>query len=271
LILRYHNVTPYDFFIGFSAPLVSLCYHGARGLEAFAEKTALGLAVSEFNRLDLERAAFRRTAVLPLAMNTAALDEPTDSVVTSRFKDGRKNLLFVGRLAPNKKIEDLIRAFCAYQRYVEPESRLLIVGEGRGFENYTRRLHELVSHLRLDEVVFTGAVSQSELNAYYRLADAFLCLSEHEGYGAPLVEAMHFGIPVVAFNAGAVKETLQGGGILLSEKAPEVIAELLGLVMSETPTRAAVLKTQAQALARIRSVDIGEELVLALRAVEESP
>ena len=270
LVLRYHNVTPPDFFLGFNDHLVDLCYHGARGLESFARRTALGLAVSEFNRLDLEHAGFPRTAVLPLAMNHAALDEPADPVVASQFKDGRKNLLFVGRLAPNKKIDHLIRAFCAYQRYLEPESRLLIVGEGRGFENYTRRLHELVSHLRVDEVVFTGAVSQSELNAYYRLADAFLCLSEHEGYGAPLVEAMHFGVPVIAFNAGAVKETLQGGGILLSEKAPEVIAELLGLVTGAGPTRAAVLKTQEQALARIRSVDIGEKLERALRTVEES-
>ncbi len=117
LILRYHNVTPFDFFLGFSGHLVGLCYHGARGLSDFAPRATLGLAVSEFNRHDLERAAFARTAVLPLAMNMTALDEPPDPVVTSLYRDGRKNLLFVGRVAPNKKIEDLIRVFCAYQRY----------------------------------------------------------------------------------------------------------------------------------------------------------
>ena len=269
LILRYHNVTPYEFFLGFSGHLVGLCYHGARGLVDFVPRTSLGLAVSEFNRVDLDRAGFKKTAVLPLAMNMAALDEPPDEVVTSRFKDGRRNLLFVGRVAPNKKIDDLVRVFCAYQRYVEPESRLFIVGEGRGFEKYTRRLDELVSHLRIDEVVFAGAVSQSELNAYYRLADAFLCLSEHEGYGAPLIEAMHFGLPVVAFDAGAVKETLQGGGVLLSEKEPEVVAELLGTLLKDASLRSAVLKTQEQALARIRSVDIGERLAQAVQLVAD--
>lgn len=268
LILRYHNVTPYEFFLGFSDKLVSLCYHGARGLSAFVPRTALGLAVSEFNRLDLERAGFGNTAVLPLAMNLAALDETEDPVVASRFRDGRKNILFVGRVAPNKKIDDLVRTFCAYQRYVEPESRLVIVGDGRGFESYKRRLDELVSHLRIDEVVFTGAVTQSELNAYYRLSDAFLCLSEHEGYGAPLIEAMHFGLPVLAFDGGAVAETLQGGGILVGDKKPEVLAELLGMVMTDAAMLAAVLETQERAMAKITGVDIGRKLDEALRSVE---
>ena len=270
LILRYHNVTPWEFFLGFNGHLVGLTYHGARDLARFAPRCSLGLAVSEFNRRDLVAAAFPLTEVLPLAMNLEALDEPPDPVVMSRFQDGRKNLIFVGRVAPNKKIEDLIRVFCAYQRYVEPESRLFIVGDGRGFEHYGRRLAEMVSHLRIDEVVFTGAVTQGELNAYYRLADVFLGLSEHEGYGAPLIEAMRFDLPVVAFDAGAVRETLQGGGVLLTEKRPEVVAELLGMVVADGALRAAVLETQAAALARIRAVDIGERLDQALRLVEGS-
>ena len=268
LILRYHNVTPYEFFLGFSGHLVGLTYHGARDLARFAPRTALGLAVSEFNRRDLQAASFGPTEVLPLAMNMEALEEPPDRVVMSRFLDGRKNLIFVGRVAPNKKIEDLIRVFCAYQRYVEPESRLFIVGDGRGFEHYTRRLHEMVSHLRIDEVVFAGAVTQGELNAYYRLADVFLGLSEHEGYGAPLIEAMRFDLPVLAFDAGAVRETLQGGGVLLTDKRPEVVAEFLGMVIEDAALRKAVLETQAAALARIRSVDIGERLDHVLRRVE---
>ena len=269
LILRYHNVTPYQFFVGFNEKVAGLCYNGARELGAFAPRATLGVAVSEFNRLDLERAGFPNTAVLPLAMNDRALDEAADPIVTSRYRDNRKNILFVGRVAPNKKIEDLVRVFCAYQRYVEPESRLFIVGDGRGFENYTRRLDELVSHLRVDEVVFAGAVTQAELNAHYRLADAFLCLSEHEGYGAPLIEAMRFGLPVVAYDAGAVKETLQGGGVLLKDKSPEEVAELLGLILSDAATRAAVLKTQERALARISTMDISLRLQETLRSVEE--
>jgi glycosyltransferase involved in cell wall biosynthesis len=270
LVLRYHNVTPYEFFLGFSGHLVGLTYHGARGLSRFAPRTALGLAVSEFNRRDLVASSFTPTDVLPLAMNLAALDEPADPIVTSRFQDGRKNLIFVGRVAPNKKIEDLIRVFCAYQRYVEPDSRLFIVGDHRGFEHYSRRLAEMVSHLRIDEVVFAGAVTQGELNAYYRLSDVFLGLSEHEGYGAPLIEAMRFGLPVIAFDAGAVRETLRGGGILLTAKKPVEVAELLDMAISDPAFRAAVLKTQSTALEKILSVNIGERLEQALKLVAAS-
>lgn len=270
LVLRYHNVTPAHFFVGFRPDLVELCHQGRALLADFASRATVGLAVSEFNRRDLIDASFARTEVLPLAMNTAALDETPDPFVPSRFNDTRRNFLFVGRLAPNKKVEDVIRVFCAYQRYVEPESRLFIVGDGRGFETYTRRLDELVSHLRIDEVVFTGAVTQAELNAYYRLSHAYLSLSEHEGYGAPLVEAMRFGLPVLAFDAGAVRETLQGGGVLLQDKAPEVVAELLDVVLSDEGARRAILATQTRALERIDAVDIGEGLARILKSVEEA-
>ena len=92
-------------------------------------------------------------------------------------------------------IDDLIRSFAFFQKFVKPESRLLLVGDHRGFERYFDRLQELVRELRVDEVVFTGQVDDDELYAYYRLADVFLCLSEHEGFGVPLQEAMLFGVP----------------------------------------------------------------------------
>ena len=260
LILRYHNVTPHHFFEGFSGHHVGLTYHGARRLARFVPRASIGLAVSEFNRADLVAAGFPRTATLPLALDRQSLLEPPDPFVIERFKDARTNLIFVGRLAPNKKIDDLVRVFCAYQRYVEPESRLFLVGDGRGFERYTRRLRELVSHLRVDEVVFTAAVTQAELNAYYRLSSAFLCLSEHEGYGAPLVEAMSLRLPVIAYDAGAVRETLQGGGVLLSEKSPEVVAELLGRVVGDEKVRQAILDTQVRALEKIQTVDLAQSL-----------
>lgn len=263
LIVRYHNVTPARFFVGFRPDLVELCHQGRARLAEFAPR-ALGLAVSEFNREDLVTAGFGRTSVLPLALNGSLPAETPDPVVLSRFSDIRKNLIFVGRLAPNKKIEDVIRVFCAYQRYVEPESRLFIVGDGRGFERYTRRLDELVSHLRIDEVVFTGPATPTELAAYYRLSHAYVSMSEHEGYGAPLVEAMRFGLPVIAFDAGAVRETLQGGGVLVTEKAPDVVSELLGVVLNDAATRAAIIATQTRALEKIDAVDIPARLVATL-------
>jgi L-malate glycosyltransferase len=257
LVVVYHNITPARFFLGFHPHLAGLCHHGRRELAAFAPRADLGLGDSEFNRRELAAAGFRRTAVLPIVLDLPLYDRPPSPVVRKRFDDGRVNVLFVGRIIPNKRIEDLIRSFAAFQRWLQPRSRLLLVGDSRGFERYLGRLRELVDDLGAAEVVFTGQVDDDELYAYYRLADAFLCLSEHEGFCVPLQEAMHFQLPVIAFDAGAVRETLHGGGILLQDKRPELVAELLDRVTHGGPLRRAVLESQARAVASIRGTDFG--------------
>ncbi len=267
LVSIYHNITPAHFFLGFHAHLAGLCYHGRRELEAFAPRTELGLGDSEFNRRELEEAGFRQTAVLPIVLDLARYDRPRSPVVERLYSDARTNLLFVGRIIPNKKIEDLIRVFAAYQRYVDPVSRLLLVGDYRGHERYFQRLLEMVDYLRLDEVVFTGQVDDDDLLSYYGAADLFLCLSEHEGFGVPLQEAMVFGVPVVAYDAGAVRETLHGGGLLLREKRPEVVAELVHRVLTDAALRKSVLATQERAVRELRATDFGAVLLDRLRPV----
>jgi glycosyltransferase involved in cell wall biosynthesis len=267
LVVIYHNITPAPFFLGFHPHLAGLCHHGRRELAAFASRTQLGLGDSEFNRRELEAAGFRPTAVLPIVLDLSLYDRSPSPIVRRLFDDERTNILFVGRIIPNKKIQDLVRVFAAYQRYVDPRSRLLLVGDHRGFERYFDRLRELVSELRVDEVVFTGQVDDDELYAYYREADIFLCLSEHEGFCVPLQEAMHFGVPVVAYDAGAVRETLHGGGVLLRDKHPEEVAELLGRLRPGEDLREVVLGTQDRAMGRVRSTDFGALLLDRLRPV----
>ncbi len=257
LVAIYHNITPAEFFLGFHPHLAGLCYHGRRELAAFAPRTVLGLGDSEFNRRELQAAGYQPTGVLPIILDLDRYSQPASPIVRGLYSDGRKNLLFVGRIIPNKKIEDLLRVFAIYQRYLEPRSRLLLVGESRGFERYQRRLRERVEALRLDNVVFAGHVDDDELRAYYSVADVFLCLSEHEGFCVPLVEAMSFGVPVVAFDAGAVAETLRGGGVLLKEKRPEVVAELLHRLLTDGALRSGVMGTQERALAEVRAIDFG--------------
>jgi glycosyltransferase involved in cell wall biosynthesis len=269
LVSIYHNITPAHFFVGFHRHLAGLCYHGRRELLAFAGRTELGLGDSEFNRRELEAAGYARTGVLPIVLDFAKYDGQGSPVVEAMFRDGRRNILFVGRIIPNKRIDELIRAFAVYQRYAEPRSRLLLVGEHKGFERYFDRLNQLVRELRVDEVVFAGHVDDAELVAYYRVAHAFLCLSEHEGFCVPLVEAMHFGVPVIAYDAGAVAETLRGGGVLLRDKRPELVAELVHQVASDATLRAKLLETQARAIAAIRATDFGDLLRQRLRPVLE--
>jgi glycosyltransferase involved in cell wall biosynthesis len=270
LVVVYHNITPAHFFLGFHPHLAGLCHHGRRELAAFAPRTELGLGDSEFNRQELEQAGFARTASLPIVLDLSLYERAPSPLVRRQYDDGRTNVLFVGRIIPNKKIDDLVRSFAFFQKFVRPESRLLLVGDHRGFERYFDRLQELVRELRVDEVVFTGQVDDDELYAYYRLADVFLCLSEHEGFGVPLQEAMLFGLPVVAYEAGAVRETLRGGGLLLKDKSPELVAEVLDRVTHGGDMRRKLVASQKRAAAAIRATDFGALVLDRLRPVLEA-
>jgi len=260
LVIVYHNITPAHFFLGFHPHLAGLCHHGRRELQAFASRTELALGDSELNRRELEEAGFARTAVLPIVLDLSLYDRRPSPVVRKLYDDGRVNVLFVGRVIPNKRFEDLIRSFAVFQKWLNPRSRLLLVGDTRGFERYLDRLRELVRELGVEEVVFTGQVDDDELYACYRLADVFLCLSEHEGFCVPLQEAMHFNLPVIAYDAGAVRETLHGGGLLLQDKRPDLVAELLDRMTHGGPLRRAVLESQSRAVAGIRATDFGAVL-----------
>jgi glycosyltransferase involved in cell wall biosynthesis len=254
LVSVYHNITPGEWFLGFHPHLAGLCYHGRRELAAFAARTELGLADSEFNRRELERAGFARTAVLPIVQDLSA-PAPAAPVSRHMWDDGRVNLLFVGRIIPNKKIDDIIRAFAVYQRHLQPGSRLLLVGDYRGHERYFDRLQEMVRALDVQEVVFTGHVDDDDLRACYAAADLFLCLSEHEGYCVPLVEAMESSLPVVAYDAGAVAETLRGAGLLLREKDPAAVAEVVHAVLTRPELRASILEGQRRVVDGLRRTD----------------
>jgi glycosyltransferase involved in cell wall biosynthesis len=267
LVVVYHNITPAHFFLGFHNHLAGLTYHGRRELVAFASRAELALGDSELNRRELQEAGYRDTGVLPIVQDLEAYRGPGSPGVRRLFSDGRANVLFVGRVIPNKRIDDLVRAFAAFQRYARPRSRLLLVGDHRGQERYLARLLEMVRGLRLDEVVFTGQVDHDDLLAYYSVADLFLCLSEHEGYCVPLVEAMNAGVPVLAYDAGAVRETLRGGGVLLREKPPELVAELMERVLADDAFRRAVLETQRLAMEQVRALDFGALLLERLAPV----
>jgi glycosyltransferase involved in cell wall biosynthesis len=269
-VLLYHNVTPPEWFVGFSRLHASECDAGRRELRALAPGVLLGVGVSEYNRRELQAAGFARTAVLPILPDPELPLLPRSPVLRRLFQDGRDTILFVGRISPNKRIDDLIRVFAVYQRFVRPASRLLLAGDYGGHERYHDALLRMVEGLRLSEVVFTGHLPDDDLRACYAAADVFLCLSEHEGVGVPLLEAMSFGLPVVAFDAAAVRETLRGGGVLLTEKRPELVAELLELLLRDAALRRAVLATQQRVVDELLRVDyaglILERLAPALQA-----
>ena len=250
-ILQYHNITPAAFFAPYDPGLFRLAALGRRELATLAGHVDLALGDSEFNRQELESVGFGPTGVMPIAVNTARITgAPPRPALESILSDGLINILFVGRIVPNKKIEDHIRLAEMYKRYIDSYYRFIFVGRYDGLPRYYAQVRALIAQYEMlpDRFWFTGPVPDEDLAAFYRWSDAYVSLSEHEGFCVPLVEAMAADVPIVAYAAGAVPETLGGAGILFAPKDLEVAAELLGSVVYDRDVRGRVLEGQRRRL-----------------------
>jgi glycosyltransferase involved in cell wall biosynthesis len=267
-IIIYHNITPYEFFLDYHRVLAKECYKGRLELKSLADKVDLALGDSEYNRGELVAAGFKCTGVLPLVMDFAKFDPPPLPVLQELFADGKHNLLYVGRVIPNKKVEDVIKTFYLYQKYFHADSRLFIVGEYRGFERYFTALQDLVRELRVKNVHFSGHIPLAEVVSYFKLSHLYLHLSEHEGFCAPIPESFHCRIPVVAYDAGAVAETMNHGGMLVREKDLLGIAALCHEIITRPELKAALLAGQDKAVEKYRRQRSGETLLAFLRGLQ---
>jgi glycosyltransferase involved in cell wall biosynthesis len=267
-IIIYHNITPYHFFLDFHRILAKDCYKGRLELKNLADKVDLALGDSEYNRRELVAAGFKETGVLPLIMDFSKFDPQPLPILQELFADGKNNLLYVGRIIPNKKIEDVIKTFYFYQKYFHAASRLFIVGEYRGFERYFAALQNLVRQLQIKDIHFSGHIPLAEVVSYFKLSHLYLHLSEHEGFCAPVLESFHLRIPVVAFDAGAVRETMNGGGMLVGEKNFLEIAALSHEIMTNQVLKNKILASQDKALKKHRQKKSGKILLDYLRLLQ---
>jgi len=251
----YHNITPPEFFEGTSPEMVRIARLGREELASLQPHVGLGLADSEYNRLELEALGFRNTHVFPLFVDFGRYERPANAFVEGLFRDGRTNILFVGRVAPNKKIENLVKAAFYYKKYISPLVRLVVVGKTTTFPSYFEAVSRMADEffLKPEEVQFLGHVPDDELYALYRAADVFLSLSEHEGYCLPLVEAMIFDLPVVALAAAAVPYTLGEAGILVKDARPEGVAELIDIIVRDAGLKLKLVDAGRRELARIKA------------------
>jgi L-malate glycosyltransferase len=271
MVLVYHNITPPEYFVDVHPLLVQLCYLGRRELGLYANRCELGLGDSEYNRQELESLGFPITGVLPVVPDFSHLSGSPNYVHGGAFDDDWVNLLFVGRTIPNKRFEDVIRWFHAYKRWFNPRSRLLLVGSHSGFERYVAMLNELVARLGATDVYLVGHVTNEELVAYYELADVFLCASEHEGFCVPLVEAFYMGVPVIAYAATAVPATMDGGGVLVSDKDPVHVAALIDRIVTDRDLQNRIVDSQDAALCRLQAKDFAGTLLRFVEQVQAAP
>jgi glycosyltransferase involved in cell wall biosynthesis len=267
-VLLHHNITPPEYFAGWDDELARICRAGREELEALAPRCDLGLADSEFNRLELEALGAARTGVLPILLDFERYREAPSPVLRRMLEDGRTNLLFVGRLAPNKRPDDLVRLASYWRRFLAQDMRLVLVGKLPRRRGYFDALQALAYEegLTPDECLFLGHVPHDELVACYRAARVFVSMSEHEGFGVPLVESMLMRVPVLAYAAAAVPHTLGGAGVQFKQKRLAEVAETAHALATDEALRSAVLAGQDQRLAAFAP----ERVLGALQAYLES-
>jgi glycosyltransferase involved in cell wall biosynthesis len=230
-VVKYHNVTPPEFFAEWNDEYELACRTGREQLRAIAQSGCdLYLSDSEYNMRELQAAGADevRSLALPPFHHIDRLNRlDADLPVLDAYRDGQANILMVGRVAPNKGHAALIDAFSIYHRYYNERSRLLIVGkEDKRLASYSASLRERIASMGLqDAVVFTGEVSDSELKAYYLISNVFMIASSHEGFCVPLVEAMAMKMPVVAYGSSAIPQTVGKAGLVWDEHDPHLLAE----------------------------------------------
>jgi glycosyltransferase involved in cell wall biosynthesis len=243
-MLIYHNVTPSHFFEPYRQEFSGLLEQGRSHLHTLARSFRHAVAVSQYNAGELRQAGFEEPEVLPIVVDPRVFSDPPDPAWMRWLGDGSTNLLFVGQVGPHKRQDHLIAAFAHVLRRM-PEARLVLAGAGSPDCLYGRCLRELTERLGVASRVFLpGPVTQAQLHACYRNAALYWSMSEHEGFGVPLIEAMWFDVPVLAYGASAVSETLGAGGIVFSEKRFDLLAVLVERLCRDPSLRAKVLGAQ---------------------------
>ena len=250
LLVTYHNISPPRDFAMWDHTVEYGLSWGRRQLTELASRAIVGLAPSEFSRCELAAVGFRDSRVAPLLVDLDALAAAADAQVLhdlrARKAKGGADLLFVGRIAPHKAQHDLVVALAAFRRLYDPLARLCLVG-GPVEGPYADAVRQLIADLGLaSSVHLAGPIDDAALAAHYQAADVYVSLSEHEGFGVPLLEAMRHGLPIVAFGAAAVPETVGDAAIVLTDKRPATVAAAVWRACSDSTLRAGLVAVGAE-------------------------
>lgn len=260
IIVIYHNITPVSFLEEYNAEIAKSAQRGRTQLKKLSNAEYF-ICDSDYNKQDLinEGITTNNIVTIPLLIEFDDYKKEYDKEVYKNMKDGKTNILFVGRVAPNKKQEDVIKSYAYYKKFINTESRLILVG-GIGIPGYYESLNKLVQDMGVEDVNFCSHVPFSHILAYYKSADVFLCMSEHEGFCVPLLEAMYFDIPIIAYDATAVPETLGGSSVVVKEKDFPLIAETINEVVTNEELRKIMIEKQRERLKYFDNKKVEKEI-----------
>lgn len=260
-VIRYHNITPDSFFVGFDDSVAAQLRNARKKLTEVAGLADLVLAVSDYNASEVKALGIQNVKTLPLIFRFDRFNTPPDPAYLARYSGPLKNILFVGRMVPNKCIEDLLMAFAWLNKCIDPATRLILVGSDQSCPHYYAMLRMLAGRLGLANAAFEGSRSETQLVSCYRSAHLFVCASRHEGFCQPLVEAMVYGVPVMARAIGEMPQTMNGSGVLYDDMDERQLAELMHRLLVDKALRDTVLASQSRRRDEIRNRDTRGELL----------
>jgi glycosyltransferase involved in cell wall biosynthesis len=241
-IMQFHNFTPSEYFLPFNPQHSKNLKKANNELKGLKDICSIALGDSNFNCGVLKELGFRSPVYFPLIFEPSIYENNGSPSIERLLRGATKNILFVSRIAPNKKIEDLMACYAYIKKYIRDDCRLIIAGKYNHEDEYFRYLVRHIGQFRAEGVLFTGEVTQEELTQYYRSADLFLSFSEHEGFFMPLLEAFYFGVPVVARDSAVVGETAGGAACLFEGRDVAQAAELAVEVLEYAELRDSMIQ-----------------------------
>ena len=247
-ILMYHNITPLELVERWAPQVGAEILLGREQTARYSHLTDVAVAASDYNRAELDALGYPKTTTIPVMFELDRL-----AVGVSARRSAHVRIVFVGRLAPNKAQHDLIASLAVLRSTDHPEATLHLVG-ARTFGSYSDAIRDYTASLGLADAVFVHeAVTDDELADHYSAADVFVCLSDHEGFCVPIIEAMHRGLPVIAFNSSAVGATVGDGGLVLDSKSPDIVAAAISRVHGDEALRTRMGDAGRRRAAQFRS------------------
>lgn len=243
-VLFYHGITPPEYFE--NHPLQINLLKGRQELPILKNQFTSAFTTTRYLEQELRKTGYKETTVLPLPVDLKEYDQEPDLQLMQSYEDDYTNLLYVGQITPNKKLEDTISVFNYYHKKINPKSRLFVIGSFSSHAGYCQKLLALIKELDIKNVFLTGRVSFKEILAYYHLSKVFLCMSEYEGFFTPWVEAMYLKVPVIALERAVVQEVLGGAGYLINKKDIRETARLLERMVNDRALREKVIRRQSE-------------------------
>lgn len=267
-ILMYQNVTPPYFFRGIEKNMFVGCMWGQYDAKQTVGNYVKAIVPSDYSKSELISYGWKKEHIKVIPVFSLEIGNGKfDESIFEKYNDGYINFLYTGRMVPNKKVEDVIKVFNYYKHNVNNNSRLFLIGSN-GPEKYMEALKSYISRNNIQNIIFTGHVSNEELEAYYKIASVYLCMSEHEGFCIPVLEAFKRGVPVIAYDCTAVGGTMGKAGIHVKEKNEREISDIITKIVNEEEYRTEIIENQYKRAKEFNIISYESNIITLLNDVQ---